>query len=298
MGSFWKKVVKYADPRTHVKAVRSLESNARDLTKRVHSRENLKRVGREAIAAHAVVEPYVAGTAVFLASVFLTPAVGAVIGAAAIGGSYYVGATAARHKGEMGAEARDAGRDQRRHVTNAVMIGMGAGTVASIAVGALAAPAAGAGEAALLAGEAGAINSANLSATALAAAPEAIAITGSALPSLVAPAVITPIASTGGFWATLGGIGTTILGVAGPVLQAVQSLLPAAYKDPAPMPDGTVIGSGAGAGGAAGVGEALGSDPLDEPLSFDKLPTAVKVVGAVGITLLGLAAGKALRKVA
>lgn len=297
MGSFWKKAVKYADPRTHVKAVRSLESNTRDLTKRLHSRENIKRVGRESIAAYAVVEPYVAGTAVFIASVFLTPVVGAVVGAAAIGGSYYVGATASRHEGNKGQVARDDGRDQRRHVANAVMIGLGTGTVVSVAVGALAAPAV-TGEAALIAGEAGAINSANLGATALAAAPEAVTIAGSALPTLVAAPVVAPIAATGGFWATVGTIGTTVLGIAGPILSAVQSLLPAAYTDPAPMSDGTVIGSGAGAGGAAGTGEALGSDPLDDSLSFEKLPTAVKVVGAVGITLLGLAAGKALRKVA
>src|SRR5437016_5862775 len=89
--------------------------------------------------------PYVTGVVAAAGSYLGGPVVGAALGAIGSEANYYVGATAARAKGLHGRDARHKGVLERKRSAYAAIVGVGVGTTAAVAAGALGLAGTGAG---------------------------------------------------------------------------------------------------------------------------------------------------------
>lgn len=323
--AWWDRVLHYADPRTALSAQRDILRRPTDTLRRMHSSSGIKRTTREIAAVYAPVEPYVVGTLTFLGSALFSPAVGVIIGVAATAASYNTGVLAARNEGLHGQEAREAGREQRRTVGTAAIVGTSAGTLTAIAVGALAAaPAATAGEGAALAaaegGSAAGGVAVNTAAVGVDLAAEQSAILGTSLvtdtviasqaPATIAAAeagvVLTPYGAAAILpGATAASAAAAVTGGSSLLGDIVKIILPLAlqrllgFAAAAPKTtDMPLIGGGSGGGGGA---PGIGDPSADEGFgtfadALKKLPTWVKVTGGVGVALAGLALGKHMKR--
>lgn len=256
-----------------------------------------KDYGRRASVPLKKAQPYVAGAVTFITTVAGAPWIGAAYGAleGAVAAPY-IGSTAARQEGKSGSDAREAGRDQRKKVTAAAAVGLGAGLLTSLSVSLLSGPGA---------APAGTISSSTIGAG---ATKSAIIGAGIGAPAGVGAGIGAPLgigaaagttslvsstvaaASSGGILSTIGdvlGVGKDVLAVAGPVLGLA--------KPPIPTEDGFMEGLLAGllgGGGAGGAGGAAGSGPVDEGgangafVPASQIPTWVKVAGG-GLVLAG-----------
>lgn len=257
-----KKIGHYADPRTHVAAVRSavkhtvtVQKRVLNFNRRVVSGENLKNIGRRVSVYESMIAPYLTAAVSFVVSIFFTPLAGEAVAGASAGIARYKGATAARAEGKHGADARREGAKLRNKVFELGSLGSTAGALTSVAIGALAtAPTVAAG-------------------VSEAVPTNVVQLSGDAVPQLLAGPSIEPLAASGAAPSVTGG-GDSLLGsvwsgtkaVAGGVYDVGKAVIPFAAQiaptimkllNPAPPAKDAKAsgGGGAGDGGAAGTGD-------------------------------------------
>jgi len=253
--------------------------------------DDFKRVGRRNITVLAKAQPFVTG-AVTTGLSYALPGVGTILaglyGTAEAAIAPYLGATAARGRGESGRDARDEGRDQRRGVVTAAGIGIALGNAAA-AVKALLAPAAApaaaavpnASQAALLGGG---------------VAPAAHTAAGGAAAAAAAAAG----GAGGGILATLGSIGKTLLGIA-PTAVSVYEKVAGDSKLPTGGFPGIedllalAMNDGAGAGAGLGAGEA-GAEESAAGAKGAGFPTWAKVTAGGAVLFGGYGLYRMMRK--